>query len=255
LVSFIFLFLFFHLLFIYLFIERSFLIKMSKSKGSKMLQFINYRMRITIQDNRILIGKFMAFDKHMNLVIGDCEEFRKIMPKAKGGEEREEKRTLGLIVLRGESVISLSVEGPPPAEDTRMAQSNTSLAGPGRGIPSGRGVAMPAPPMTNAPLGLSGPVSGVGGPGLQAMQPKARGTFQAPPVQYPGVPGGRGIPPPPPGMMPPPPGMPPGMPPPPGGRGIPPPPPGMMPPPPGGRGIPPPPPGGRGTSTQGQQGK
>jgi len=202
-----------------------------------MLQFINYKMRITIQDNRTLIGKFMAFDKHMNLIIGDCEEFRKISPKGKGkGEEREEKRPLGLVLIRGECVVSLSVEGPPPAEDTRMKDASiiAALAGPGRGIPSGRGIAVP--PMTAAPMGLSGPVRGVGGPGMGAMQPQGRGISQ-PPMVYPpmrGPPGGmRG---PPPMGMPPPRGMPP-----PGMRGGPPPPPGMMPP--GMRGGPPPPPG------------
>eukprot|EP00658_Telonema_sp_P-2_P003921 TRINITY_DN11467_c0_g1_i1.p1 TRINITY_DN11467_c0_g1~~TRINITY_DN11467_c0_g1_i1.p1 ORF type:complete len:221 (+),score=35.11 TRINITY_DN11467_c0_g1_i1:150-812(+) len=208
---------------------------MSINRQSKMLQHINYRMRVTISDHRHLIGRFMAFDRHMNLVMADCEEYRKI-PNKKKGEEREEKRMLGLVLIRGETVISLSVEGPPPKE-----KMGGMSGGPGVGRAAGRG--LPTAPMGGPQAGLSGPVRGVGGPDPSMMQPQAQGA----PVSY-----GRGVAPPgmrppgmgapPPGMGAPPPGMRPpgmGMPPPGMGRGGPPPgmpPPGMRPP----MGMPPP---------------
>ena len=49
-----------------------------------MLKYINYRMRITLTDHRTIVGTFMAFDKHMNMVLGGSEEFRKLKSK-KGG--------------------------------------------------------------------------------------------------------------------------------------------------------------------------
>jgi small nuclear ribonucleoprotein B and B' len=57
----------------------------------------------------MLVGQFMAFDRHMNIVLGDTEEYRRLKTKKGTGisEEKEEKRTLGLIVLRGDSVVRL----------------------------------------------------------------------------------------------------------------------------------------------------
>lgn len=110
-----------------------------------MLSLINYRLRVTLNDGRQLTGQMLAFDPHMNLVLADTEEFRKLKrrkggaasaAKSKagndGGEDDEEedddesstapmpsaeqKRALGLIILRGETIVSLSVEGPPPAD-------------------------------------------------------------------------------------------------------------------------------------------
>jgi len=177
-------------------------------------------MRVTLQDGRMLVGKFMAFDKHMNIILGDCEEFRKIASKGKLKEEREEKRTLGLVLVRGECVISLNVEGPPPLDDSRLKSRSAAPGGPGVGRATSRGISMP-PPMGGPPPGLTGaPVRGVGGPGHSMMAP-TRGlgpAVAAPPMSYgmpmpgrmpmmgmPGMSLGRGMP----GM----PGMPmPGMP-------------------------------------------
>ena len=134
-----------------------------------MLNYVNYRMRVVIKENRTLVGTLMAFDKHMNLILGDCEEFRRIKSKsaavdANGAiEEREEKNTLGLVLLRGENIISLQIEGPPPQDlPTQMA-----AAGPGVSRVAGRG--MPAAPLNAAPQGLAGPVRGLGGPGASLM--------------------------------------------------------------------------------------
>jgi small nuclear ribonucleoprotein B and B' len=45
-------------------------------KGSRMMGLINYRLRITLNDGRQFVGQMLAFDKHMNLVVADTEEFR-----------------------------------------------------------------------------------------------------------------------------------------------------------------------------------
>lgn len=215
---------------------------MSLSKSNKLINILNYRLRVILADKRVLTGHMLAFDTHMNLVLSDCEEFRR--SKNKGSKEEVElKRTLGLVILRGEHLVSISVDGPPPPNvetaKARMAQLNS---GAGVGRSAGRGLPI-APPGGVPPAGLTAPVRGMGAPAPGMMAPRGPAASAAPiPYARPPVPGGM---PPRPGMpMPPPMGFRPGMPPPPGFRPGMPMPPGMRPPPPGGMPPPPFPPGG-----------
>ena len=133
-------------------------------------------------DGRQMTGQMLAFDKvwifffgqrcrrtclvltplqHMNLVLSDTEEFRRVKrkqakPAAPGASsssasqtvESEEKRTLGLTIVRGAQIVSLSVESAPPADpSTRLGKSTPGglpsglTSGPGVARPAGRGAA------------------------------------------------------------------------------------------------------------------
>ena len=144
----------------------------------------------TRNDGRALVGQMLAYDKHMNFVLAECEEFRTIKAKKTKGDDSEpsttqQKRTLGLVILRGETIVSVQVEGPPPV----TAEEKGLMAGPGRGVAAGRGM----------PLGAGAP----------ALAARPLAYAQAPPGFPPGMPGlPAGMPPGFPG------GLPPGMPPP-----------------------------------------
>jgi small nuclear ribonucleoprotein B and B' len=175
---------------------------MAANKQGKMQNFINYRMRATLGDGRQMAGQMLAFDKHMNLVLADTEEFRRVKRKAKSATagapgsaassapavEQEEKRTLGLTIVRGTHIVSLSVDGPPPADPSARLGTGTTGGAAGSGaatLAAGPGISKPA--ARGLPVGLTGPAAGVGGPG-----PGGFGGFPPPggfPGGAPGFPG------------------------------------------------------------------
>jgi hypothetical protein len=60
----------------------------------------------------------------------------------KSSEEKEEKRALGLVLLRGENIVSLSVDGPPPLSDRNTFRKPPQGVGAlgAVGVPAGRGL-------------------------------------------------------------------------------------------------------------------
>lgn len=115
--------------------------------GSKMLHYINWRMRVTLNDKRTLIGTFIAYDKHMNIVLSDTDEYRQLKHNNKKRKlydinqpdvkPNEQKRTVGLVLIRGENVISLAVESPPLPKPKSETLSSTGI---GSAQPITRGI-------------------------------------------------------------------------------------------------------------------
>ena len=58
------------------------------------------------------MGTFLAFDRHMNVVLSQTEEWSvKVMPNEEGeDEEHTRKRPMGLIFVRGETVTAIVVQ-------------------------------------------------------------------------------------------------------------------------------------------------
>lgn len=170
-------------------------------KGSKLLRYVEHRLRVTLHDGRNIVGTFLAFDKHLNLILSEAEEFRTLKKISSGSgsailEERTDKRSLGLVLIRGENVVSMAVEGPPPPSAAAVGNKG----GPGMARGAGRGMApsmgMAGGPPGVAPMGLgAAPVYGIGGGGgfpVPPPPPPPGGGMMRMPPPHGGM--GRGMP-------------------------------------------------------------
>ena len=58
---------------------------------------MNKKVSLMLKDNRILEGKLTGYDEYMNMVIEETEE-----------RTAEQTRRLGMVILRGNNVVSIS---------------------------------------------------------------------------------------------------------------------------------------------------
>jgi hypothetical protein len=88
---------------------------------------------------------------------------------------------LGLVILRGEEVVSLVLEGPPPAEEQQPLNAKNAAGGSGLAKAVGRGMAMQGGPGGTS-SGPTGTIQGVGPrrSGLGRRPPRARHDASAP---------------------------------------------------------------------------
>jgi len=70
---------------------------MSKASPPELKKFMDKRLGLQINSGRNLIGVLRGYDPFMNLVIDECVE------KMKSGEMRK----VGMVVIRGNSVVML----------------------------------------------------------------------------------------------------------------------------------------------------
>jgi len=110
---------------------------MSVSKTNRLFKFVNWKIRVTVQDGRHFVGQFIAFDKHTNIVLKDSIEFR----RERDANDSWSRRELGLILLRGQHVVSLQPEAPPQPKkqnhNIAMPGVSSTVAQPTRLIPIG----------------------------------------------------------------------------------------------------------------------
>jgi len=59
---------------------------------------MNQRLNLLLKDGRTIQGKLIGYDEYMNLVLDESEE-----------SKDETKRRLGMIILRGNNVVSISL--------------------------------------------------------------------------------------------------------------------------------------------------
>ncbi|KAG0688293.1 hypothetical protein C6P40_001157 [Pichia californica] len=97
------------------------------AKNTRLETLINFKVSVRTSNKSTFVGTLLSYDKFMNLVLTECEEFRlqqkskKYLEQVKDNQDvdqskiKEQKRLLGLVILRGENIVSVVAQAAPNA--------------------------------------------------------------------------------------------------------------------------------------------
>lgn len=71
-----------------------------------LLKYINYRVKVKMRDGRTMEGTMLSVDDDTNVVLDDAEEFG----------NRDMRRTMGLVVIRGDFVVEVEIISKPVSQ-------------------------------------------------------------------------------------------------------------------------------------------
>ncbi|KAL0216514.1 hypothetical protein P9112_008698 [Eukaryota sp. TZLM1-RC] len=91
-----------------------------KARRGRLENFL-YHTVTAILNDRTITGRLYGVDIHLNLVLVDAEESRV------NKQGKEIRRSLGLTIVRGDSLVSTSVDAPPPAQTERTRPTMSTL--------------------------------------------------------------------------------------------------------------------------------
>ncbi|XP_044749024.1 N-alpha-acetyltransferase 38, NatC auxiliary subunit [Coccinella septempunctata] len=79
----------------------------------KLRQLLNKTLRIEMSDGRVLIGIFLCTDADANVILGSCSEY--LPQEFRLNKAKEEPRMLGLVMVPGKHIVTVSKDTNDPA--------------------------------------------------------------------------------------------------------------------------------------------
>lgn len=83
---------------------------MAPQKRNRLQTLLHCRIRVSLTDGRFIIGQLLAYDRYMNIVMVECEETRAVKTKSSSAQMASITRSLGMVVIRGEIISSLTID-------------------------------------------------------------------------------------------------------------------------------------------------